>query len=335
MAKSSLYIQKTMLTCDDMSRFGLIISDKNLQDSWIKRIVSAVIDGIIIGIIALIIISVFFYGWGFWFGSLIFGVLWLLYFALMEGTRGTTIGKKMMHSKVVSTSGNMDVSKGFIRNISKIYWVVLLIDIVVGLATEGDPRQRFLDRYANTVVLREGENIQYMPLSAPVQPTYQPAQQTYQPPYISPDTYAANIKVYTKALEWAWRDGIKTRQEDETLEVMRDGLHITAEDHKKLEMEVKKRIPWTESDLEEIKEAGKHSSSKLTVEEFIKISGAVRPQVIAKEYFEGGKTDMREAVVQRSTIGAEKKEEGFKICPHCGEPLKKGLKVCPSCGETV
>lgn len=156
------------------SQSQYIIHDKNLQDNWIKRIIAAIIDGVIIGVIAWIIISMFFYGWGFWGGSLIFGVLWLLYFTFMEGTRGATIGKQLLHLKVVSTSGNMDISKAFIRNISKIFWILLLIDIAVGFATEGDRRQRFLDRYANTVVVKEGESPPYMPPSLPPQ-SYPPS----------------------------------------------------------------------------------------------------------------------------------------------------------------
>lgn len=174
-----------------MSGLDLITHDKNLQDNWIKRFIAAIVDGIIVGVVfviisfALLFSSFFFYGWGFWgLGGIVFGVLWLIYFAFMEGTRGATIGKQLLHLKVVATSGNMDVSKGFIRNISKIYWILLLIDIVVGLATEGDPRQRFLDRYVNTIVLREGENIQYMPSSPPPQPYQQPA-----PPYQQPSQY--------------------------------------------------------------------------------------------------------------------------------------------------
>jgi ribosomal protein S27AE len=41
-----------------------------------------------------------------------------------------------------------------IRNVSKIYWIFLLIDLLVGGLTQGDPRQRFLDRIARTTVTR-------------------------------------------------------------------------------------------------------------------------------------------------------------------------------------
>jgi len=59
--------------------------------------------------------------------------------------------------------------------------------------------------------------------------------------------------------------------------------------------------------------------------------------VVHGDYMEGGKTDMEGAVIQRSTIGAEKKEEGFKICPYCGEELNfpKPPKFCPYCKEQL
>jgi len=44
----------------------------------------------------------------------------------------------------------------FIRNISKIYWIIVLIDTVIGLATIGDPHQKLTDRIAGTIVVSTG-----------------------------------------------------------------------------------------------------------------------------------------------------------------------------------
>jgi len=44
----------------------------------------------------------------------------------------------------------------FIRNISKIYWIIVLIDTVIGLATPGDPHQKVTDRIAGTTVVSTG-----------------------------------------------------------------------------------------------------------------------------------------------------------------------------------
>jgi uncharacterized RDD family membrane protein YckC len=44
----------------------------------------------------------------------------------------------------------------FIRNISKIYWILVLLDTVIGLATPGDPHQKVTDRIAGTIVISTG-----------------------------------------------------------------------------------------------------------------------------------------------------------------------------------
>jgi len=41
----------------------------------------------------------------------------------------------------------------FIRNISKIYWILVLIDTVIGLATKGGTHQKVTDRIAGTTVV--------------------------------------------------------------------------------------------------------------------------------------------------------------------------------------
>src|SRR5207245_11468868 len=41
-----------------------------------------------------------------------------------------------------------------IRNIAKIYWLVFLLDVIIGGITQGDPRQRLFDRLASTTATR-------------------------------------------------------------------------------------------------------------------------------------------------------------------------------------
>jgi uncharacterized RDD family membrane protein YckC len=46
----------------------------------------------------------------------------------------------------------MDMRSSLVRNISKIYWVLLLIDVAVGLGTHGEMSQKWSDRYFGTRV---------------------------------------------------------------------------------------------------------------------------------------------------------------------------------------
>lgn len=153
-----------------MTRFDKIQADKDIQDLWIKRFIAAIIDGVIIAIPTYIIYTFFLYAFLltflfvglFWVGysvvmSLLFGVLWILYFAFMEGGMGATLGKQFMNLQVRSTDGGaINTSQAFTRNISKIHWLFFLLDLLVGLFTEGDPRQRYMDQVAGTVVIKKG-----------------------------------------------------------------------------------------------------------------------------------------------------------------------------------
>ena len=138
---------------------NIIGSNKALQDHWIKRIIAFVIDWIILVVIAAILaILIFpFSGVGtifFGVGILLYAVIAILYWLFQEGFMGGTIGKKAMGLRVVGTTGQMDIVKATIRNVTKIHGLLLLLDWIVGLATEGDPRQKFTDRFAGTTVVR-------------------------------------------------------------------------------------------------------------------------------------------------------------------------------------
>lgn len=142
---------------------NIIGTNKALQDHEIKRFVAAFIDWIIVTIIASLIGGLLFFG-GFVFGGfgflvwgvglLVFALISILYWAVQETFMGATIGKKIMGLQVVGTTGPMDFVKALIRNVTKIHGLLLLIDWFVGIAMEGDPRQKATDRVAGTTVVR-------------------------------------------------------------------------------------------------------------------------------------------------------------------------------------
>jgi uncharacterized RDD family membrane protein YckC len=133
---------------------------------WLLRLVAFIIDSIIIGIIAgiiffLIIVSLFFSGgllfawtWGLGFPFLL-GILEILYFVFMEVSYGETLGKRVLGLQVQTVNGSkVTFDKAFIRNISKIYWLFLLIDWILAIAIAGhDQRQKYTDRIAGTTVV--------------------------------------------------------------------------------------------------------------------------------------------------------------------------------------
>ena len=136
------------------------------MNHWLLRLVAFIIDSIIIGIVAgiiwtFVILSLIFggggwLGWGFYLGlPFLLGILELLYFVFMEVSYGATLGKRVLGLQVQTVNGSkVTFEKAFIRNISKIYWLFLLIDWIIGVATPGhDQRQKYTDRIAGTTVI--------------------------------------------------------------------------------------------------------------------------------------------------------------------------------------
>lgn len=134
----------------------LLAHNRPLQKHWIRRIIAFLIDFILISPAFYIIYKIG--GKAMWlFGSLFMGVAYLIYFTVLETSIKTTAGKSIMRLQVMSLSGELTLDKTFIRNLSKVVWMVFLpLDWVLGMGTEGDPRQRYLDRIAGTVVVPRG-----------------------------------------------------------------------------------------------------------------------------------------------------------------------------------
>jgi uncharacterized RDD family membrane protein YckC len=139
---------------------------------WLLRLVAYIIDGIIVGVIVAILwfllfipfliagaLSGFFAIWGV---ILVFpfllGLLMVVYFLYAEVNWGGTFGKRIVGLRVQRVNGGkINYSQSFIRNISKIHPLLLLLDWIIGIATQGDKRQKYSDRMAGTVVVQASQ----------------------------------------------------------------------------------------------------------------------------------------------------------------------------------
>jgi uncharacterized RDD family membrane protein YckC len=85
-------------------------------------------------------------------------VIIIVYFTYFEGKYSTTPGKNLMRLKIKALNGEMNYKKAFIRSLSKILWLPLILDVIIGLFMSS-PKKRLLDRLAKTevVVLDEVE----------------------------------------------------------------------------------------------------------------------------------------------------------------------------------
>jgi uncharacterized RDD family membrane protein YckC len=89
---------------------------------------------------------------GAYFGTFA-GLLFVLYFTSRSATYGRTIGKAVMGLRVAMESGGRpNLGTSFLRNLSKINWVLLRLDVILGLALEVGYTKKFSGRFLRTSV---------------------------------------------------------------------------------------------------------------------------------------------------------------------------------------
>jgi uncharacterized RDD family membrane protein YckC len=132
--------------------FDYIGQDNALQQHWLKRFVAILLDAIIVYVPTVVFISVI--GGRYVSAGLLSGVFLFLYSGLFDFAIGGTIGKRLMRMKAVSMKGSLTLSQALMRNASKIFAPLLLIDWVIGMAVDThDPRQKWTDQLAHTSVI--------------------------------------------------------------------------------------------------------------------------------------------------------------------------------------
>ena len=129
---------------------------QGLQYHWAKRLVAIILDSIFIIIPVYVFMT--FVSW--WVGGFLFigigGIVLFLYSALFEYAAGHTIGKAIMGLKVVSMRGKVELPDAMLRNITKIYGLILLIEFIATLFVETtDAHQRYTDKLAKTTVIEK------------------------------------------------------------------------------------------------------------------------------------------------------------------------------------
>ncbi|MFI5450327.1 MAG: RDD family protein [Candidatus Bathyarchaeia archaeon] len=127
------------------------------------RFAAQLVDGVILGIVYFLLrfgmtgsFSFDLFG----AGALTLLAAWwlisLLYFAILEGTKGATIGKMLLKIKVVQEDGKpCGIVPAFVRNILRIVDALPILYIIgILLISRSDKKQRLGDRVAKTVVIK-------------------------------------------------------------------------------------------------------------------------------------------------------------------------------------
>ena len=157
MFEKSLIFKKNL----ELTIFNEVI---NMENLWGRRFVALIVDIIILTLFMYIITAVIFLLFA---GVGIFSVLnyWIfmaaiiiiVYFTFMEGKTNSTLGKNLLKLQVMTYNGNMGYKKAFIRSLSKILYIPLIVDVLLGFIF-GDSNDRILDKVSGTYVVRVGTN---------------------------------------------------------------------------------------------------------------------------------------------------------------------------------
>jgi len=148
--------------------FERLRDDRALLDHWVRRVIAYIVDVAIVSfavyflilVVALPALPAVFFGqvfpfawfWGFWLVGIV-PLIVLAYFVLAEALFQRTIGKELMGLKVARLDSKLvDLRSSLVRNISKIAFILLVLDVAVGLGTPGDGRQKYSDGYIRITV---------------------------------------------------------------------------------------------------------------------------------------------------------------------------------------
>lgn len=132
---------------------------------WGERFLAWLVDVVILGIIMALIRVFAWLGWPsvviaprlpFWIPFVDFGfsnVVYFLYWMLMEGIYGRSLGKMLMRLKVTRADGEpIHMSQAALESVGKAF--LLPLDLILGWILHPRKRQRMFNYLSGTVVLR-------------------------------------------------------------------------------------------------------------------------------------------------------------------------------------
>ncbi|WP_458403909.1 RDD family protein [Methanobrevibacter sp.] len=78
-------------------------------------------------------------------------ILGFVYFVVLEKSKGATVGKALMYLEVRSLNGsNISLAQAIVRNLTKIYWIPIIFDWLIGRIMNSD---RLFNKITRTVVV--------------------------------------------------------------------------------------------------------------------------------------------------------------------------------------
>ena len=135
------------------SGFEVLGHSRALQVHWARRFGAYALDVIVVLMPTWTILTILGASQTL-FLAIAAGVVFVAYGTAAETLQGKTLGKYVFDLEVRPVRGPMTARKAAARNAPKFFWYLFpLLDMLLGLLGQGDPRQRFSDRAAGTTVV--------------------------------------------------------------------------------------------------------------------------------------------------------------------------------------
>jgi uncharacterized RDD family membrane protein YckC len=132
-----------------------------MEEFWGGRLAALIVDAIFITLLMWVLTAIIYplIAWTnlyavFNYWLILWGLLTVLYFMVMEGKWSTTLGKGLFKLKVQYREGDMDYKKALLRNVSKFLLIPLVIDLAVGSYRSKEGKERYLDHVVGTRVIK-------------------------------------------------------------------------------------------------------------------------------------------------------------------------------------
>ena len=133
------------------------------MEHFTSRLKALIIDAIIVTLFAALIDNILYIILSIiknqtllaWYPTIVLVAVTILYFTIFEAKTNKTLGKKVTHLYVSDEDGYMSYKKAFIRNLTKIFWIPLLFDVILGKILNYP--SRLFDKLAGTDVYADIE----------------------------------------------------------------------------------------------------------------------------------------------------------------------------------
>jgi uncharacterized RDD family membrane protein YckC len=133
------------------------------MEHFIKRLSACIVDAVVVSLLTALVNNLLFIPLSFlanqtisvYYPYVTLVIVTMAYFTLYEAKTNKTVGKKIFHLYVSDEEGYITYKDAFIRNLTKLFWIPLIFDVIIGKILNYP--SRLFDKLAGTDVYADSE----------------------------------------------------------------------------------------------------------------------------------------------------------------------------------